>query len=105
MTYKDLSWKVNEAFRSLRKIGYFCKSNFYCCTTCGGAAIPSAENKKVVFWHQQDTETAKKLEKQRRTPYLYLSWAGDSVEICRHLRAAGLTVIAPDTNDTKFLVF
>ena len=107
MTYKNLSFRVRSAFRLLRKQGYICLGDFMCCNSCACARItkdhPGA--KKTVFWHKQDTERAKNAEKNLTTPFLYLTWDGDSHDIAGALRAAGLTVIVPDSDKDRFLVF
>jgi hypothetical protein len=46
--------RLNEAFKDLRKSGYFARQNFQCCQSCAWAAIPEEKEEKVVFYHQQD---------------------------------------------------
>jgi hypothetical protein len=105
MTYKELSAKVKKAFASLRPLGYFCRSNFWCCQSCAWSDIPPDKKNKVVFWHNQDTEGAKDNEKKGKTPYLYLAWAApDAKEIVQALRDQGLVVMYQD-KDKRILVF
>lgn len=31
---------LNQAFKELRKLGYFARQNFWCCQSCAWAAVP-----------------------------------------------------------------
>ena len=63
--------RINNAFKELRKRGYFARQNFMCCQTCGWAGVPDNKADKAVFYHAQDKEHLEKTGK------LYLAWAGD----------------------------
>lgn len=77
---------IKAAYRQLRQRGYYCRSNFWCCSTCALAAIPVGRGNKFVFYHAQDAADL------RRERGCHLAWAGDGNEIATALRAAGLTV-------------
>ncbi len=77
---------IADAFKSLRREGYFCRMNFWCCQTCALHAIPDAKSKKYVFFTQQD---ARDLD---RTGSCYLAWAGEGDRIFVELAGAGLLV-------------
>ncbi|GIK62643.1 MAG: hypothetical protein BroJett018_04370 [Chloroflexota bacterium] len=55
--------KLDKAFDELNRAGIIARQNFWCCQTCGHAAMDD-ELKKVrrargyVFFHEQDTESA-----------------------------------------------
>lgn len=67
--------RLNKSFSDLRKIGYFAKQSFQCCSSCGWAAIPEKESNKAVFYHIQDADN-----KPEGLP-MYLSWDGNGKEI------------------------
>ena len=66
--------RLKEAFKDLRKAGYFARQNFTCCQLCAWAEIPEEKSNKVVFYHQQDA--AGKADDE-----MYVGWAGDGKEI------------------------
>lgn len=67
--------RLNEAFKDLRKAGYFARQNFKCCQSCAWAEIPEEKSDKVVFYHAQDA--AHKADDE-----MYIGWSGDGKEIC-----------------------
>ena len=67
--------RLNEAFKDLRKAGYFARQNFLCCQSCAWAEIPEEKSDKVVFYHRQDAAGKDDNE-------MYLGWSGDGNEIC-----------------------
>lgn len=75
--------KLNIAFRKLRKEGYYAKQNFWCCQSCGLAAIPEDKD-SYVFYHSQDFEDLKKYGT------CYLTWAGNTNKIINILNEAGV---------------
>jgi hypothetical protein len=77
--------KITEAFKELRKLGYFARQNFWCCQSCAWAAVPENKSDKVVFYHKQDTEGLKGRGR------CHLAWSGDGHEICRVLNRHGIT--------------
>jgi hypothetical protein len=76
--------KINNAFRSLRKKGYFARQNFWCCNTCGWHAVPDNQADKVVFYHEQAADDLKD------TGECWLSWSGDANEIIKTFETAGV---------------
>lgn len=78
--------KLTAAFKELRKLGYFARQNFLCCSSCGWAAIPDEKSEKAVFYHAQDNDDLKK------TGTCYLAWSGNGNEICDVLRKHGIKV-------------
>lgn len=76
--------KLTNAFRALRKLGYFARQNFLCCQSCAWAAVPEDKAERAVFYHSQDNSN---LQKYGET---YLAWAGDGNEIVRILNENGV---------------
>ena len=75
---------LTKAFAALRKAGYFAKQNFWCCQTCGWAAVPDEQAKKAVFYHNQDNA-----RKKAGKPFM-LAWSGDGNQICKILNDNGI---------------
>jgi hypothetical protein len=97
--YPELRTKVQAAYRELRKEGYACRSNFSCCQNCARHELADKGHvEKVVFWHMQDTDSAK------RSGKLYLAWSGNGREIARVMRKQGLTVKWDNTEATRIRV-
>jgi hypothetical protein len=86
ITLSLLKQRVNSAFRSLKKHGYFAEQNFKCCLGCATNAIPVNCKSKFVFYHEQDGDN------MEDTGCLYLAWCGDSTEIIKILKDNGLCV-------------
>jgi hypothetical protein len=78
--------QITQAFKTLRKNGYFAKQDWTCCQTCGIAEVPNSKKDKFVFYHGQD---AMDLWETGKT---YLCWQGDNKFICDTMQAAGLEV-------------
>lgn len=72
------------AFAELRQAGYFARMDFWCCQSCGWAAVPKHEAHKVVFFHNQDTDQL------IETGQCYVAWAGDREFICDVLKKHGI---------------
>ena len=105
------SEKITKAFKALRKKGWFARKNFWCCQTCGCAAVPHEYFNKFVFYHNQDAEALKEIwgKKCRGNIsdgglYLTHGEGGNGKEICNALVNAGLTVEWDESNDTRILV-
>ena len=77
---------LTNAFKALRKAGYFARQNFMCCQSCGWAAVPEHKAEKVVFYHNQDAAYMKKGKD------FCLAWTGDGHEICKILTENGIEV-------------
>lgn len=92
------SSKLNDAFRLLRKRGYFARQNFWCCQTCGCAAVPEDHAESYVFYHRQDAE---RLRKDGGT---MLAWGGDGDEIVKCCLEAGLVVTWDGSKNTRIFV-
>ena len=75
---------LSKAFRELRKLGYVAKQNFWCCQSCGWAALSEDEAKKAVFYHAQDASQL------NSTGTCHLAWSGDGNEIVRILNENGV---------------
>lgn len=83
--------KIAQAFRTLRKLGYFAQQNLMC-------RIPDDRREKVVFYHSQDRE------RFLETGNLWLSWSGDGLEIITVFSDAGLYVDWDGSPDTRILI-
>lgn len=86
---------LNNAFKELRKLGYYAKQNFQCCQTCGWAAVPEDKD-KVVFYNAQG------LECLMDTGECCLYWAGDIDEIATVLEKHGVLLKKPASKDEAF---
>ena len=84
---------LNQAFKELRKLGYFARQDFWCCQSCAWAAVP-VDKKKVVFYHNQ---AAADLEKYGEC---FLCWTGDRDEIAEVLERNGVLKTKPE-NESK----
>lgn len=75
---------LNNAFKALRKAGYFARQNFLCCQNCGWSAVPDGQDEKVVFYHKQDADDLKE------SGTCHLAWSGDGKEIVKILNDNGV---------------
>jgi hypothetical protein len=94
----DLRAAIKAAYKDLRAKGYFCRSNFWCCSTCALAAIPEGRGDKFVFYHRQDDRDIDK------SGSCMLAWAGDGDEIASAMERAGLKVEWNGSERTRILV-
>lgn len=92
---------VTQAFKKLRKAGYFAKQNFWCCMSCGLSAIPE-DAEKFVFYHNQDNDAWNK-EKELDRP-LHLCWGGDGKEIVSILESVGLNTEWNGNDDSRIAI-
>lgn len=90
--------KISNAFRELRRLGYFARQNFMCCQTCGWAEVPEDKADKAVFYHHQDKE---RLDREGK---LYLNWSGDGNLIKSVFEKCGLKVEWNGTDSTRIKV-
>lgn len=88
VTYgKRRTSRMTKAFRELRKLGYWAKQDWQCCSGCGWSAIPEGvDRSKVVFYHSQDKE------RFDETGRCQLRWAGSGPEIVRVMKQFGFAV-------------
>jgi hypothetical protein len=86
---------LNKAFKLLRKLGYFARQNFWCCQSCGWAAVPEGKENKAVFYHHQDNHS-----RVSGDPF-YIAWSGDGHEICRVFTECGISVEWDGNSDTR----
>lgn len=84
--YNKQKTKLNKCFAKLRKLGYFAKQNYYCCSGCGWSAIDNDKREKVVFYHRQDYDY------MLETGKVYLAWSGNGEEIKKVFIDAGFKV-------------
>jgi hypothetical protein len=97
--------RVTEAFKELRKKGYFARMNHLCCQSCGWAYMSDEQSEKAVFYHRQDHDTAWDEENNLEERYgLYLAWAGDGKEITEVLEKHGLKVEWNGSDNTRIKV-
>ena len=89
---------LNNAFRQLRRRGYFARQNYQCCNSCGWASMTTEESKKAVFYHRQETEDLKK------TGITYLSWSGDADEIIAIFQHYGIKTQWEGSQDKKIQI-
>ena len=86
---------LNQAFRELRKLGYFARQNFMCCQNCAWAAVP-LDVTKVVFYHKQDADQL------NDTGECFLAWSGDRDEIAEVLGRNGILKTKPEDEGKRF---
>ena len=86
ITNNDNKKLVNKGFQKLRKLGYVAHQDFWCCSSCGWAALTDEEAEKAVFYHHQDKQS------MLETGKLYLAWLGDGNEIVKVFKDLGLNV-------------
>jgi len=89
---------VNKGFRNLRKLGYVAHQDFWCCSTCGWAALTDEEANKAVFYHHQDKQS------MIETGKLYLAWSGDGNEIVKLFTDLGLKVVWDGSKKKRILI-
>ena len=93
--------KINKVFTALRKAGYFAKQKFWCCQTCALSAIPDGIE-KYVYYNKQDADSIN--EDGSLNKHLCLAWEGDGLEICKIIRAQGLSVKWDGSKDTRIKI-
>lgn len=85
--------KVRKAYNDLRKQGYFCRMNFWCCQTCGWYAVPKKKANKAVFFHKQDNDHAFDCGGNLKQGHaLFMAWSGDGQTIVNALKKQHLEV-------------
>lgn len=89
---------LSNAFRELRRQGYFAKQNFTCCQSCGWSEVPEDKENRAVFYHRQDYQDMIK------TGEVYLAWAGNGQEIVKILTDNGLSVTWDGSTETRIIV-
>jgi hypothetical protein len=90
--------RITEAFRELRKLGYFARQNYLCCQSCAWSAIPEEKSEKVVFYHAQDNDRLKSSGK------CHLGWSGDGNEIVSVLNKHGVKTIWDGLGGTRIQI-
>jgi hypothetical protein len=87
---------ITRAFRNLRSRGFFAKQNWYCCQSCGCAALPVGTT-RWAFYHAQDADSL------REDGSVFLSWGGDGHTIVKALEGVGLRVEWDGTESRRIL--
>ena len=96
--------KIKSAFSKLRREGWFCRMNFWCCQSCGWAAVPKGKE-NVLFYHAQDAEAfGDRWDKEVLTKDLYIAHSGNTARAVEVLRENGLTVEWGGTENTRIVV-
>lgn len=92
--------QLNQAFRELRKAGYFARQNFWCCSSCACADIPQAYGNKFVFYHKQAGENL------QHEGQCYLQWGmdGNAHEIVDILRKNGVQASWEGSENNAILI-
>lgn len=97
--------RIRNAFKELRKMGYFARMNFWCCQSCACADIPESYNNKYVFYHHQDNASIDKFGNLHKNGmYLSHGEGGNANEICEVIRKQGLDASWNGDLDTRILV-
>lgn len=73
--------RLAPAFKALRKEGFFARQNFWCCQSCGCAAVPEDKAEAYVFYHAQDKDDLD------RNGSCYLAFGGNGAKIVEILNA------------------
>ena len=96
--------RLNDAFKSLRKRGFVARQNYWCCQSCGWAAVGD-EPKNVIFYHKQDAEA---IVDGKLVGTLYVahrfSEQSKGWEVCAELAKNGLYVNWDGSDDTRIAV-
>lgn len=94
---------LNDAFRRLRKHGYFSRQNFTFCMSDGVAEVPAEYADRYVFYHVQDTIN---LELNGCIPEdgMHVAWAGDGDEIAGIISKTGLKAYWNGDKSTRILI-
>ncbi len=95
--------RLTDAFKTLRRLGYFARQTWQCCQSCGWSAVPDGKGERAVFYHRQDAEDAFTNAGTLREG-IYLAWAGNGYEIVGVLVAAGLRVQWNGSQATRIFV-
>jgi hypothetical protein len=94
---------LTKGFGIIRARGYEAHEKFWCCQSCGCAALPEG-TKNYVFYHEQDEERIREAEKRGLRPDTHLAWGGDGEEIRKAFLEAGLAVTWGGDENTRILV-
>lgn len=94
--YYSFKENLTQAFKEIRKKGYFARQNFLCCQSCAWAAVPDGKDEKVVFYHNQDADGIRYGE-------VYLAWSGNGAEIVE-VFSKYFNVIWDGSTSTRILV-
>lgn len=105
----EFKMRLTDAFKDLRKQGFFARQNFWCCQSCAWAAAP--DDKPVVFFHQQDASALREAEAARGTRRfkaeevgVYLAFGPDAAagqKIVDSLRRHGVDYTWDGTEDQR----
>lgn len=98
ITNPTLRAGLDRFFQLATEAGYFARQKFYCCTSCGNAAVPDG-TKKCVFYHEQDSDRM-----VARNDGTFLTWTGDGAELVRFAEQAGLLTWWDGSEHTKVWV-
>ncbi len=90
--------RITEAFKDLRKLGYFARQNFECCQTCGWSRVPENKQNRAVFYHNQDNNSL------RTEGKCHLAWEGDGNEIVGVLNKHGIRTEWDGTDNKRILM-
>ncbi len=90
--------RITEAFKELRKLGYFARQNFLCCQSCAWYAVPEEKSEKVVFYHSQDNDSLMRKGK------CHLAWSGNGTEIVSVLNKNGVKTEWDGNSNTRILI-
>ena len=90
--------RITEAFKELRKLGYFARQNFLCCQSCAWSEVPNEKSEKVVFYHNQDNDNLKSEGK------CHLAWSGDGNEIVSVLNKHGVKTEWDGSSNTRIKI-
>lgn len=91
----------NQMFKSLRKVGFIARQNYWCCQSCAWSAISddyphATDDSNIVFYHNQDADSFDR--DGYLTSTIYLAWQGDGNKIKEMAEMFGYTV---DWNGTE----
>lgn len=90
--------QLTQAFKELRKKGYFARQNYLCCQSCAWASLPT-ETTKAVFYHQQDNDDLKENNS------CYLAWIGNGREITDTLNKYGILTEWNGEENTRIRIY
>jgi hypothetical protein len=106
--HPDVRGALRWAFKVLRRQGFFARMNFWCCSTCGCAAIPDG-TQQWVFFHKQDNDGLNRTGQTYLTFGAYANAPSEEVvrvgeNIVSVLNEAGLATEWDGSPHTRILV-
>jgi hypothetical protein len=110
--YEEFERRINLVFQKMTDNGIFARADFWCCQSCGCAAVPESGYRGYAFYHEQDKDGAIDEYDYSDSISVYLAFGKiegeDPVtignEICSYLQTAGFRTEWSGDAGTRILV-